>query len=327
MRYITVGIALICIVGVWVVEVCAEKNQWEFSGVTTIKIDGVSGDVVIRAADGKKGRVELKADVHPPENFRAEVEQDGKKLYIDEDFRGGNTSGPVEWTIYLPKGREIPTIRISNASGDFDCKGVACEIDLNTASGDIELLDVKLARGSKLNTASGDFTIEKMTVREDTKFSTASGDIELVDVTIEEDCRFSTASGNIECRQSRCMDDVGLSSASGDVVVKDTELLGEGEFSSASGDVSVYFSRLPKTDFTASSASGDVLLDVENFGDDFTLIMVKREDRGRISCPFEYTDEDTFEDHHVYEEKIVKRGSGRPVIELRTASGKVVVKD
>jgi hypothetical protein len=103
--------------------------------------------------------------------------------------------------------------------------------------------------------------------------------------------------------------------------------LGDGGFSSASGDVELYFSELPNIDVSASSASGKVLLDVGAFGRDFTLILIKREDKGRISCPFDYTDETTFEDYHVYEKKIVKRGSGRPEIKLRTASGKVIVKD
>jgi hypothetical protein len=89
----------------------------------------------------------------------------------------------------------------------------------------------------------------------------------------------------------------------------------------------MHFDTLPKDDLSASSASGDVYLSVADFGDDFTLILIKREDKGRISCPFKYTSEETFKDHHTYEKKIVKRGSGRPEIELRTASGKVVVKD
>jgi len=70
-----------------------------------------------------------------------------------------------------------------------------------------------------------------------------------------------------------------------------------------------------------------VTLGVKDFGDDFTLILIKRKDKGRISCPFDFTEEDEFWDHHEYERKVVKRGSGGPTIELRTASGKVTVKE
>jgi len=305
----------------------SEFEEWEFSAVTRIKVDGVSGDIIIRPADGNAGLVELRADVYPRRSFRPEVEQDGNTLYVKEKWRGESSSGDVEWTIYLPERAEPPRIWISNASGDLDCRSITARIDLETASGDIVLSRVKLEEGSELNTASGDFVIENMTVTEWAEFSTASGDFELEDLTMEEGCRFSTASGNIKCRDCRCMEDVELSSASGDVIIRDTELLGFSEFSSASGDVSLYFGHLPKHDLSASSASGKVLLEVADFGDDFTLILIRREDRGRISCPFDYTSEETFEDYHIYERKTVKRGSGWPEIELRTASGKVIVRD
>jgi hypothetical protein len=55
--------------------------------------------------------------------------------------------------------------------------------------------------------------------------------------------------------------------------------------------------------------------------------MIKREDRGRIICPFDITSESTFKDHHYYEEKVVERGSGGPEIALKTASGEVVVRN
>jgi hypothetical protein len=67
---------------------------------------------------------------------------------------------------------------------------------------------------------------------------------------------------------------------------------------------------------------------VNNFGSDFTLILIKRQDRGRISCPFDYTSSDTFEEgRHVYEEHIVRQGSGRPEIYLKTASGSITVRN
>jgi DUF4097 and DUF4098 domain-containing protein YvlB len=131
----------------------------------------------------------------------------------------------------------------------------------------------------------------------------------------------------VEIKNCSAGDDVEFSSASGDVTVKEIELKGESSFSSASGDVSVSFAKLPGHDLVASSASGDVDLSVGDFGDDFKLVLIKRKDKGRISCPFKYTEEDEFEDHHVYEVKIVEKGSGKPQIKLRTASGKVTVKD
>jgi DUF4097 and DUF4098 domain-containing protein YvlB len=326
MSMLAVMCAIVGIWGIWVVAAATNADRtWDVSGVENIRIDGVSGDVVILPAKSGKERVELYYDVHPDDCFEADVEEKGGTLRIKERWHG-SSSGHVKWTLYLPTKGKAPSVRISTASGDLECEDVEVAIEFNTASGDIELSGVDLKEDSEFSTASGDYTIENMTIRDDIEFSTASGDMELVDLTIGEGCSFSSASGDIEVSGCRCADDVRFSSASGDVKVKNTSLKGEGRFSSASGDVAVYLDEMPKDDLTASSASGDVTLDVKQYGDDFTLILIKRKDRGRISCPFDYTEEDEFRDHHVYERKIVKRGSGEPTIELRTASGKVVVR-
>ena len=327
MRRFFIFTALICLIAGAVFSATGSgDDEWEFSGVKKIKLSGVSGDVTIRPATGSTGRVELHSRVRPQDSFTPKVKQSGETLLIKEKF-SGSSSGEVEWTIYLPKTKEPMRLSINTASGDLACSDAVVDVSFETASGDIELSEVILAEGSHFSTASGDFDLEHMTITEGCEFSTASGDFDLVELTIEENCDFSTASGDIKCTNCKCGDDVDFSSASGDVIIRDTMLNGMGDFSSASGDVSLYFDELPADDVSASSASGNVYLSVADFGDDFTLILIKREDKGRISCPFKYTSEETFEDHHTYEKKIVKRGSGSPEIELRTASGKVVVKD
>jgi len=301
-------------------------ETFEFSGVTKIKFEGVSGDVIVRQGDSETGIVELRSDVYPSRSFRPEVEQDGKTLYIEERWRRGNSQGDIQWTIYLPKGEKPPKMTVSTASGDLDCRDVSANFRFNTASGQIELTGVSLVEGSSFSTASGDVILENMTIEEGSEFSTASGDVLLDNLTISEDCGFSTASGDV--RATRCNGYFDLSTASGDVVVKECELAGYNSFSSASGDVFVTLDKLPERGLKASTASGKVVLNVDDFGDNFTLVMVKRENRGRISCPFDYTSEDLFEEHDdYYEEKVVQRGNGEPEIFLRTASGSVIVKD
>lgn len=302
----------------------ASAEEWEFSGVSKIVVDGVSGNVVVRPAEGSGGLVRLESSVTPEDALEATVERKGSTLRIEEKWQGRNSSGRVEWTILLPAGDEVPRLQVSNASGDLDCQGIAARIDFDTASGDVTLVDVNLARRSDFSTASGDYSVEDMTVPADTDFSTASGDVELTNVRIEEGSKFSTASGDIRCTGSHGF--MELSSASGDVMVRDSEIEGVSSFTTASGDVSLRLERLPGEDLSASSASGDVTLAVADYGENFNLVLIKRQDRGRITCPFDFTEERTFENHHVYEEKIVRRGSGSPEIELRTASGRVVVK-
>jgi hypothetical protein len=302
----------------------AGAEEWEFSGVTRITFDGTSGDVVVQPAEGGSGWIELVADVSPEGAFEPKVEQRDSRLHVAERWRGGSSSGRVTWTIHLPSADEEILLRVETASGSLDCRDVAARLDVGTASGEVRLARVVLAGGSDVSTASGDCRVEDMTIGDGTRLSTASGDVSLSDVTIEEGSEISTASGNIEC--VGCRGHLNLSVASGDVEVRDSEILGESDFSSASGDVAVHLDRLPEQGLRASSASGDVLLDVRDFGENFTLLMIKREDRGSIVCPFDFTSESTFRDHTNYEEKVVRRGSGEPEITLKTASGRLVVR-
>jgi DUF4097 and DUF4098 domain-containing protein YvlB len=144
-------------------------------------------------------------------------------------------------------------------------------------------------------------------------------------VEIGEDVSFSTASGDVMC--DNCRGSLELSSASGDVVVKNSSIGGFGKFSSASGDVRLHLDEIPRDGLSASSASGDVVLD-GNFGRDYTLVMSAREDKGRIVNPFETTSRRTYrEGRYTYEEEVVEQGSGGPEIRLHTSSGTVVVKN
>ncbi len=324
--------SVVLLAGVLTILSCAvsygEVEKWEFDDVDRITIKGISGDIILRPAEGTKGIVELREEVRPEDSFHAIVEYDRGDLDIREKWRGSNRSGSVEWTIYLPKQTHEPRVRINSASGSLDCSGIAARIDFQTASGEVVLSDVSLGEGSDFRTASGEYRIENMSVSEDVEFSTASGDVELENLTIEDGCRFSTASGNVRCLNCRCQGDVEMSSASGDVVLKETQLGGRSDFSSASGDVSLDFNVLPGHDLSAGSASGDVELRVGEFGGDFRLVLIKRADEGRITCPFDYTSEETFEENgHLYEKKTVSHGSGQPEIKLRTASGRVAVRN
>jgi DUF4097 and DUF4098 domain-containing protein YvlB len=318
--------ALPLLLTLWTGSAIGQTKTWEFSGVDRIDVDGVSGDILVQPADGDALVVELDADVEPEDNFRPSVEQRGSRVSIDEKWHGRNSHGHVEWTLYVPAQEAPPELTIDTASGGLTGRDVALRIELDTASGDIELSNVDLGEDSDFDTASGDYRIEDMTISGDCRFDTASGDLKLTNLVLEKGCKFSTASGDVEARGCRGYFD--LSTASGDVDVRDCQIEGWGELSTASGDVSVSLDHLPAEGLEASSASGNVHLDVADYGDDFKLVLVKRKDRGRISCPFEYTSERTFFDNdHEYEEKIVDRGSGAPEIELRTASGRVTVRN
>jgi DUF4097 and DUF4098 domain-containing protein YvlB len=320
------GIAGALVAGAAGPAVGGVNETWELTGVAVIELAGSSGDIVVVPVTGTTGRVELNGDVDPTSAFRAEVERDGDTLRLEEKWNGHSSHRSVTWTIYLADQADPPTIRVKTASGDLECSGVQARLDFDTASGDVDLDRVTLVARSRFDTASGDYRLRGMDLPENCEFSTASGDFELSDLTVGRGCEFSTASGDIECRS--CTGELELSTASGDVDVSDCELVGHSRFSSASGEVEVELHALPAEGLQASSASGDVSFRADDFGDDFTLVLVKRVDRGSIRCPFRFTREEKFEENgQEYERKVVERGSGGPEVMLRTATGSVRVED
>ena len=65
-----------------------------------------------------------------------------------------------------------------------------------------------------------------------------------------------------------------------------------------------------------------------NFNYNYTLILTRREDKGRIISPFKPTGTRTFSRNgQPYEELSIEHGTGGPVITLSTASGTVRVED
>jgi DUF4097 and DUF4098 domain-containing protein YvlB len=299
-----------------------QPQDWQFDGITRIEIDGVSGDLTVRAGSGSGVTLELMQDVRPADAFRAHVDASGGTLRVREDWQGRNSSGSVDWTLTVPADADL-VIRFDTASGDLEAAGVSARFDFDTASGDVRLDGMTLADGSSFDTASGDLLLTDVTVGDDVDLDTASGDVELTRVTAGAGFGASTASGNVRVEDSDGV--MRASTASGDVRVGLAEMTGPGTFSSASGNVTVTLESSPAFDLEASSASGDVRLDA-TLPNDFTLVMTKRRDRGSIDSPFEPTEEEEFERNgRMYVRQTVVRGSGGPEIRLSTASGSIRV--
>ncbi len=319
-------ISLAALMGAVVVSPVAAQNEqsWSFSGIDRIDLDGTSGDLEIRVADGNEFELRLEKNVRPDGAFRGEVEQRGSTLNIHEEWGRGNSRGSVRWILAVPAAAR-PTIAMDTASGGVEAEMLSAHFEIDTASGDFVLRGGAILTGSDISTASGDFELSNVTVGDGVGMSTASGDIELDAVTGGRGFEFSTASGDVTVRNSTGI--LEASSASGDVRVYNSELSGASRFSSASGDVTVQLDAMPAHDLELSSASGNVEL-AAGFGSDFTLVMSKGEDRGRIRSPFDFTSEETYERHgQTYERKTVVRGSGGPEIRLSTASGNVEVRE
>ena len=322
-------------------------ETFTFEGIHSITIETVSGDIRITPGEGDKLIVELINDLDDPELLDPELEAEEGELSIEENFTGNRrVRGKTHWTVYLPKSAELRLIECSTASGDMLFEGfdvdfietesasgevsinslTAKELELSTASGAIMLEDCKVDF-VEANTASGRITASSVRAKE-IDLSTASGKI------VVEDCQAKTietssASGKISVG-SVSTEELELSTASGRIIVEDSDIEELVEASCASGNVEIYLSRLPSKHLRASSASGDVDLEVSQFGDNFTMTLTKRADRGKIKCPFKYTEKETIRlhrhDRYLTDRYLVQRGEGGPEIKLSTASGTIRVK-
>ena len=220
---------------------------------------------------------------------------------------------------------------------DWTFSGVD-RIEFEGISGD---LVVERAGGSELELALrsnvrpdgafvGEVDQQGSTVRIDERWtgSSSRGNVEWilsVPASLEPVIVMKSAGGGLEA--SGVEASFRFRTASGDVRVSETALDGPSRFSSASGNVVVTLDDLGSYDLEASSASGNVRIDTA-FGDDFTLILTKREDRGHITSPFAVTSQRTFlRNDQKYIEQTIIRASGSPESRLRTASGSIVVRD
>jgi hypothetical protein len=320
-------------------------ETFEFEGVQSIRVKTVCGGLEIVPGETNQFVVVVENRLDNPKLFKRRVETSRGRLLIDEDFLGRTVNGGTHWTIYVPPSAKLESVEFSTASGDFSLEQVdvdlvetdiasgpvhinsveAKEFDLSTASGSVEIEDCQVEM-IDAESASGNVEARDVKARK-LELSTASGD---VDVRLCDAVRLkaSSASGEVQVESVNC-NDMDLSSASGRVVMRDCRVDESAEMSCASGDVQASLSRLPANLLHASTASGDVLLEVDDFGENFTMTLTKRADRGRIRCPFEYTEKETLRlsrgDDYLTDRYLVERGTGGPEVELSTASGTIRV--
>lgn len=193
-------------------------------------------------------------------------------------------------------GNSSITVMLSNAalvrgeiaagSGDIRLNGLVFtdSLEVGSASGNQDLLDVAVHTRCKLHAASGDITVKNLTCGEQLEMHTASGDVDLFDVragkidvgtasgdptlgSIEcDDLHVGTASGDADLRNIRS-GAIDLGSASGDLTFADSNCTGAIEMNSTSGDIEI---RNISCDgvITLHTISGDVngkLMPVENY--------------------------------------------------------------
>lgn len=304
-----------------------------FDGIKAVELSSVSGDCVVKTHASGEVIVDLSYDDDLEEVMTYAFNEAGTTLAIEERWKrhwGGSSEGRIVWTLTVPAGTAIDfetasgditasglsrSFEASTASGDLDLRDMEAEIEASTASGDVLLAN--LSGKLRISTASGDIRVEKS--GGGMRLSTASGDITAVGVGDE--IKLSAASGDIDLSDAKGIFDV--SCASGGITADGITIAGASEFSVASGDVEVTLAETSEFDLELSSASGDVLLDFNGNPVKGRFEFMARKGRGHIACPFDFDNEEEFEEHgQTYVRKSLSVKGEEPVILLHTATGK-----
>lgn len=269
-----------------------------YDNIDRIKIKTVAGDCIISKGEGKTVTLEVVNSYRPRDSFEPRARVSGNTLRLTESIHGSN-SGSSTWTLTVPDGIEI---EFSTASGNMSVTGLDGYFGASTASGDV---DFENCSGEwDISTASGEITVDNC--QGEFSLSSASGDI-MVD---------------------NCRGEFNVSTASGSVEAEGVVLNDESSFSTASGEVDVALGKSAEYDINVGSASGSAVLDFGGHPIQGLIEMESKIRSGRIDCPFDFDDEETFRrGGDKYIRKTVTKGSDTPSIRIGTSSGRAVLRE
>lgn len=180
------------------------------------------------------------------------VEQHAGDILVEGRKRFGLKSNQeFDIRVRAPHGADVDA---NLASAPFRAVGRLGKLELNTASGDVQVEDVD--HDVKIHSASGDVRLGSVCGRADV--NTASGDIQID--AVEGGGTIRSASGDVVI--GAAAEQVKLQTASGDMVIAS---IAEGsvDVKSASGDVRVGVKQGSRLHVDARSLSGDTTSEVE----------------------------------------------------------------
>jgi DUF4097 and DUF4098 domain-containing protein YvlB len=209
-----------------------------------------AGRIEVETADVAETTVEVEAIRGDVEDLK--VEQHGRDVVVESRKRFGLKSDQeFDIRIRAPYGSEVDA---NVASAPFRATGRLSKLEINTASGDVQVENVD--RDVKIHSASGHVQLGSVGGRTDV--NTASGDVQVDSAGGGGTIR--SASGDVQIAEAARQ--VKLQTASGDMVISS---IAEGsiDVKSASGDVRVGIKQGSRLHVDARSLSGDTTSEVE----------------------------------------------------------------
>jgi DUF4097 and DUF4098 domain-containing protein YvlB len=202
----------------------------------------------IEILEGKTGTIDL--NIESPREDEFVISQTGDTVTVRRPLGGEGWSRRDSQTRIRVEVPTDTTVRISGASAEITVSVRLAEAFIDTASGDVSLIEV---RNAKIKSASGDLAIGSASG--EVSLRTASGDVRLGDVAEKIDV--TTASGSVDVGLAR--GEVTSSAASGDLAIDRFEG-SDLSLKSVSGNIRVGLPRGTKVALDARSLSGLIAL-------------------------------------------------------------------
>ncbi len=250
-----------------------------------IQIEESSADIIFAMSDDNNTHIscfDMEEVTHDVEVIGDMLNISRNPVNIVDSFTISLSSPNTNLTVYLPE-KYYKSLKINGASCDVTISSQFQfdDLSIHTASGDLTLnskvnnsADVSTASGEitidsecvnklSISTSSGDAYVNNIKDADEVNIKSASSDISIIEVTAK-NIKCSTASGEITLKNTVAKNKIDISTTSGDITLNSSDSP-ELSFDSASGDV--YCELLSKKIFETDTASGDVYISQEAYGE------------------------------------------------------------
>jgi hypothetical protein len=276
-----------------------KEIQKTFAPKEELKLKFALGDCRIEKSSDGQIHVHLVYSYEDSEAFEPRLEERARAIYLEEKFHRNNPQGYSKWTVAVPDNTEI---NFNSGTGDLTISGSTAKIDGNTGTGDIQADNTK--GKFKLNSGTGDVDVHGS--EGEFKLNSGTGRV-----------RIENSNGNFNAN-----------SGTGDVKAHGLTIEYEGNFNSGTGDVEVSFPKGEDFDLTASSGTGDAVVNMQGQPIQGYFEFTAQARRGRIVSPVKFDKEEEYmERDNKYLLKSFTKGKKSPRVYIKTGTGTAKLKD
>lgn len=259
----------------------------EAAGIRSVFVSVGSANISVSRTVGSSSvgiRLTGWARQHTADEFGIETHREGDRLHIGIREPIGQ-GGIMNWgQLELRLEVELPAkdwdiIRLTTGSGNLKVSQLAAQSAvIESGSGNIKAMDLKVEQMLRLHTGSGDVTAERIAAGE-SSLHTNSGNLTVEDIRLEQQLELNTSSGNITT-QRFVAGHSNIYSGSGNIALKD----GGTSVKAESGSGNIRIDRLLMTgDSELWTGSGNIDVNLTSGNTDVAVTCSAGSGNGHIS--------------------------------------------